>query len=297
LTEERAMASGFQGTKINPTRFHRSQLKFYFILLPLAAFMMLPILFLVCNAFKPMDELFAYPPAFIVKNPTLLNFKKLLLVASSTGIPPTRYILNSILLTVSVVLLSMGFSVSAGYALSKKRFRLKKVFFEVNTLALMFVPVAVGIPRYLLMVNLGLIDSFMANIIPLIVMPVGLFLVKQFIDQIPDSLIEAARIDGATDIYVLWKIIVPLTRPALATVAILSFQAAWSSVEASQLYINNESLKSFAYYMGTFISTNDTVAGMGISAASGLIMFLPNLFVFIFMQSKVMSTMAHSGIK
>ena len=160
----------------------------------------------------------------------------------------------------------------------------------------MFVPIAVTIPRFIIIVNLGLIDKFISNILPIIAMPVGLFLIKQFIDQIPDSLIEAARIDGAGEVTILFRVIMPMVKPALATVAILSFQSAWGATEASVYFINDESLKTFAYYISTFTATGNA-ATQGVSAASALIMFVPNLIIFIFMQSQVMDTMAHSGIK
>jgi len=294
----------YAGTKINPSRFHVSQLKFYAFLLPLAAFMALPIVFVLSNAFKPMDELFTYPPTFFVRNPTMLNFNKLIRTAGDTNIPASRYIFNTLSITVLTIVITLLLSVMAGYALSKKNFKIKKVLFEINTLALMFVPIAVAVPRYLIMVNLKLVDTFIANVIPLVVTPVGVFLIKQFVDTIPDALLEAARMDGANDIYILRSIIVPLAMPALATVAILSFQSSWGSLEASQLYINNEALKSFAYYLRTFIASVDTmrdggirVATAGMAAASALIMFVPNLIIFVFMQSRVMNTMAHSGIK
>ncbi len=161
----------------------------------------------------------------------------------------------------------------------------------------MFVPIAVTIPRFILIVNLGLVDRFISNILPIVAMPVGLFLIKQFIDQIPDALIEAAKMDGASELDILFKIIIPSVRPAIATVAIMSFQSAWGNVEASVYYLNNESLKTFAYYITTFTSATNTSITQGITAASALIMFLPNLIIFIVMQSKVMDTMAHSGIK
>ena len=142
-----------------------------------------------------------------------------------------------------------------------------------------------------------MVDRFIANILPIIAMPIGVFLLKQFVDQIPDPLIEAAKMDGAGEWTILFKVIIPMVRPAIATVAILSFQSAWGNVEASTLYINNESLKTFAYYITTFSSGGSTTVTQGITAASALIMFLPNLIIFICMQSKVMDTMAHSGIK
>jgi len=169
--------------------------------------------------------------------------------------------------------------------------------FEINTIALMFVPIAVAIPRYLVVANLGLIDNFWVHIVPMLALPVGLFLVKQFVDQVPDALIEAAKIDGANDFIIYRKIVLPQIRPAIATVGILSFQSVWNSVESSAIYINDESLRTFAFYMDTLSDANNTVAGAGVTAAASMVMFIPNLLIFIFMQSKVMDTMAHSGIK
>lgn len=289
--------AGFHGTKINPDRFDKSQLKFYLVLIPMAIFMGLPIVYIFSHAFKPMDELFAYPPKFFVKNPTFDNFTNLFEAMDLSGVPISRYLFNSFTSTLAIVLLTIVISALAGFALSKKKFKLKGIIFEINTLALMFVPIAVGIPRYLVIVRTGLIDNFWAHILPVLAMPMGIFLVKQFMDQLPDSLIEAAKIDGASDLRIFFQIIMPLVKPALATIAILSFQSAWNNVEPSTLYINNESLKNFAFYMSTLTSANNGVAGQGMAAASALIMFIPNLVIFIFMQGKVMNTMAHSGIK
>ncbi|MEO2077921.1 MAG: carbohydrate ABC transporter permease [Bacillus sp. (in: firmicutes)] len=291
--------SAFQGTKMNPSKFHKSQLKFLAFLIPLALFMALPIIFIFFHAFKPIDELFAYPPRFFVEKPTLQNFSDLFGQANESGIPMSRYLFNSIVITLIVVVLTIVISTMAGYALSKKDFKMKKAIFEINTLALMFVPAAVAIPRYLLIEKLGLINTFLVHILPLLAMPIGLFLVKQFIDQIPNELIEAAKLDGASDFHIFTKIILPLVKPAIATIAILSFQLVWNSVESSTLYVNNEGLKTFAFYMSTLTSqvSGNSVAGSGMAAAASLIMFVPNLIIFIILQSQVMNTMAHSGIK
>jgi ABC-type glycerol-3-phosphate transport system permease component len=173
------------------------------------------------------------------------------------------------------------------------------VLFTINTLALMFVPIAVSIPRFLVIEKLDLIDNFLVHILPGLAMPVGLFLLKQFMDQIPDAMIEAAQMDGATDVQIYWKIILPLIKPAIATIAILAFQASWNNADTSAMYLNQESLKTFAYYLSTLTTTTtgNTVAGQGLAAASSLIMFLPNLIIFIVLQSQVMNTMSHSGIK
>lgn len=281
---------------INPQHFSAGQIKLLLYIIPIAVIMGLPILFIFVNAFKPMDELFAYPPRFFVRNPTLQNFQKLFALSSETNIPASRYLFNSVVSTALVVFGNLAVAVMTAYVFSKRDFRGKNVFLTVNMLALMFLTVAVAIPRYFIIVYTGLQDSFFANVIPLIISPVNVFLVKQFIDQIPNALIEAAVIDGAGDFAILRKIIIPLSKSALATVAITSFQSAWGATEASTLYINNENLKTFSFYISTLTSSGG-VATAGVSAAATLIMFLPNLIIFIFCQSRVMNTMAHSGIK
>ena len=283
--------------RVNPSRFDKSQMKFYIYLIPLAVFMALPIIFIFCHAFKPMDELFAFPPKFFVSRPTLDNFTNLLAQSNDSGIPLSRYVFNSVVITLIVVLLSIVISSMAGFALSKMRFKSKGTLLEINNLALMFVPIAVMIPRYLVIDKIGIGDTYLAHILPTLAMPVGLFLIKQFMDQIPDELIEAATIDGANEFQIYHKIILPIVRPALATAAILVFQQVWNNIESSSLFVTSESLRTLAFYMNTLASTTNVVAGQGIAAAASLIMFLPNLILFVLLQSKVMNTMAHSGLK
>ncbi|MBN1963260.1 MAG: carbohydrate ABC transporter permease [Anaerolineae bacterium] len=293
--------TGIQNRGINPQGFHVSQIKFYVVLIPLAVVMLLPMVYIFSSAFKPPDELFAFPPRFLVVNPTLKNFTDLFSKLSTSGIPISRYLFNSILITVITVLASVLVSSTAAYALSKKRFKLKQTLFTINTVALMFVPVAVTIPRFLVIERLNLLNTFWVHILPVLALPVGLFLLKQFVDGIPDEVIEAAQIDGAGDWWIYWHIILPMIRPALATIAILTFQAAWNNAEISTLYVNDESLRTLAFYLSTLTSTAtaaaNTVAGQGIAAAAALIMFLPNLVMFIILQGQVMSTMSHSGLK
>lgn len=267
------------------------------VILPLVLFMGLPIIFIICHAFKPMDELFAFPPKFFVTRPTFDNFTKLFKASRTSGIPMSRYLFNSVIVTIAVVFSSIVFSTAAGFALSKLKFKGKISMMKINQAALMFVPVAVMIPRYLTINVLGLTDTYFAHILPLIPLPVALFLVKQFIDQVPDSLIEAAYIDGASEFKVYQSIIIPLIRPAIATAAILVFQQVWVNMETSNYYVSGEGLKTLTFYMNTLTSTNNTVAGQGIAAAASLIMFLPNLLIFIILQNSIMNTMAHSGIK
>ncbi|MDR0897915.1 MAG: carbohydrate ABC transporter permease [Oscillospiraceae bacterium] len=299
---------------MNPSRFERGQIKFLAYLVPFAIIMMLPIVFIVSNAFKPLDELFIYPPKMITTRPTLENFQNLTATSVNQAIPASRYLFNSLVSTLAVVILTVLITVCAAYCMSKKKYRLKKMLFELNTLSLMFVPVAVGIPRYFIVEQLGLVDSFLSGIIPALAMPIGLFLVKQFIDQLPNELLEASAIDGASDYFIVFRIVMPNILPALSTVAMLTFQSSWNSTDASVYYINNEALKNFAYYLTTLTATagnsNDlvsmltgagnvvsAVAGMGLAAAGTLLMFIPNVVLFIVLQSRVMNTMSHSGMK
>jgi ABC-type glycerol-3-phosphate transport system permease component len=286
-----------RGSGNNPSKFHKSQIKLYLFLIPFAFFMMLPIVFIINHAFKPLDELYAFPPRFLVEKPTLENFDNLFKLANASGIPLSRYVINSLIVTLAVVFLSIIISTMAGFVLSKKNFRGKLAIFEINNLALMFVPIAVTIPRFLTISFLGIDDTFFAHILPLLAMPVGLFLIKQFIDQIPDSLIEAAIIDGASDFKVYLKVILPLIKPAIATAAILAFQLVWNNIETSTLFTTSENMRTLAFFMSTLAADTNVVVGQGMAAVASLIMFAPNLILFILLQSMVMNTMSHSGLK
>jgi ABC-type glycerol-3-phosphate transport system permease component len=284
--------------KINPRKFHRDQLKFHIALMFLSIFMALPIIFIFNHAFKPFTELFAYPPRFFVQSPTLENFRLLINFSAESGMPLSRYVFNSVYVTILVIVLTLVISSLAAFALSKLEFKGKNTFNKINTLALMFVPLAVAIPRFFIIVNLGIFNTYWAHIIPLLAMPIGIFLLKQFMDQIPNELLEAAKIDGAGNMRVYWSIILPLVKPALVTVAILTFQASWGNVESSAIFMDKESIRTLPFYMDTLVSqSGNIVAGAGLSAVAGLVMFVPNLILFIILQNKVMNSMAHTGIK
>ena len=283
----------YKGKRINPKKFEPSQIKIMLIILPLVIFMGMPIIFITNHAFKPMEELFAFPPTFFVKNATFENFTKLMKFSSTSGIPLSRYIFNSLIVTVLTVGLSLLLTTLSAFALAKIKFKGRNLLVQINQIAIMFVATAVLIPRYLVICKLGLID----HVLPLVAMPVALFLVKQFVEQVPDSLLEAAYMDGATDFQVYLKVILPMIKPAIATASILVFQQVWTNMETSNYFFNDDSLKTLTFYMNTLVNANNSVAGQGMSAAASLIMFLPNLLLFIILQNKVMNTMASSGIK
>ena len=286
-----------KGQKINPKKFELGQLKIILIILPLVIFMGMPIIFIINHAFKPMEELFAFPPTFFVKNPTLDNFTKLMKFSNGSGIPLSRYIFNSLVVTVLTVGLALLLTTLSAFALAKIKFKGRNMLTQINQIAIMFVSTAVLIPRYIVICQLGLIDNLFAHILPLVAMPVALFLVKQFVEQVPDSLLEAAYMDGATDFDVYIKVIIPMIKPAIATASILVFQQVWTNMETSSYFFSDDSMKTLTFYMNTLVNVNNTVAGQGMSAAASLIMFVPNLVLFIILQNKVMNTMANSGIK
>lgn len=287
----------YKGKRINPQKFETGQIKIIVILLPLVIFMAMPLVFIANHAFKPMEELFAFPPTFFVKNATMENFTKLIKFSRTAGVPISRYVFNSVIVTALTVGLSLLFTTFAAFALAKLKFKGRDLMMTINQLAIMFVATAVLIPRYLVICNLGMIDSIWSHVLPLLAYPVSLFLVKQFVEQVPDALIEAAYIDGATDMTIYRKIIIPMTKPAIATAAILAFQQVWANMETSNYYINDDSMKTLTFYMNSLVSVNNTVSGQGMAAAATLIMFIPNLVLFVILQNNVMNTMAHSGIK
>ncbi|MEK4877957.1 MULTISPECIES: carbohydrate ABC transporter permease [Paenibacillus] len=284
--------------KFNPDKLHKDQLGFHVFLLVLSIFMVLPIVFIINNSFKPFTELFAYPPRFFVSQPTFENFRLLLHFSAESGLPLSRYVFNSVLTTTIVILSTLAVSSMAAFGLSKLHFKGKETFNKINTLALMFVPVAVAIPRFLIIEKMGIFNTYFAHIIPMLAMPIGIFLLKQFMDQVPDDLIEASKMDGGGNWRVYWSVMLPMVKPALVTVAILTFQASWGNAESSANFMNDESLRTLPFYLNTLVAqSGNIVAGAGLSAVAGLVMFLPNLILFIILQNKVMDSMAHTGIK
>lgn len=287
------------GITFNPKRYNKNQNGFHIFLITLSLFMGLPIIFVFNNAFKPFSELFKFPPQFFVRRPTIENFTRLISFSSESGIPVSRYIFNSVFTTLAVVLLSILLSSLAAFALSKLEFKGKHTLNKINQYSLMFVPVAVAIPRFLVLINIGIYNTYWAHILPLLAMPVGLFLVKQFMDtNVPQELMEAAKIDGAGNWRIWWSIALPLVKPALVTVAILAFQISWMNSEGSNLFVDQEALRTLPFYMSTVATAQgNIVVTAGVAAAAQLIMFVPNIIIFVVMQNKVMASMATSGIK
>lgn len=264
----------------------------------LAVFMSLPIIFIINHAFKPKNELFLFPPRFLAENPTWRNFELLFLHASGETVPFTRYLFNSVLVAAITVISVILVSTMAAYPLAKYKFHFKGVIMALIMVALMFAPETVSIPRYLIISGVGINNTYFGHILPFLASPVAVFLLIGFISQLPNDLLEAARIDGAGQLAIFFHLIVPLTLPAIATIAIFTFQAVWGDVETSTLFMQEETMRTLSFYVTSLLSgLQNNIAGQNLAAAAGLLMFIPNLAIFLIFQKKVLETMVHSGIK
>jgi len=258
------------------------------------SFMILPFVFAVVQSLKPMEELFAFPPKFFVRNPTSQNFLDLLMRTNNMWVPFERYIYNSFFITVLGTGLSVVVCSMAAFPLAKFTFPGSKAFERLIVLALLFVYEVTFIPQYILLSQLKLIDSIWVLIIPVVASPLGLYLMKNFMSQLPGDIIESATVDGCGTFAIFMRIVMPNVKPAWITLLILSFQSLWNRDTGS--YIFTEQLKNLPAIFRQ-ISASNTIATAGIASASAVILMLPPIAVFLFTQNKVVETMAYSGIK
>jgi len=268
----------------------------YAFMLALVGFTSLPLIYMVSTAFKPIDELFLFPPKFFVRNPTIENFKSLLMAVSSSTVPFTRYVFNSIFITCINVLGTVLVCSMGSYALVKHKLPGAKIAFKIILGALMFPGHVTQIPNYMVVNTLGLINTYSALIIPKLAVAYNFFLMKQFIEQLPDALIESARLDGANEWCVFWKIVMPSIQPAVATLVVFSFVANWNDYFSPLVFITSEAMKTLPLAIQT-IGGSANIARAGATAAATFLTTAPTVIIFVFMQSRVMQTMVHSGIK
>jgi ABC-type glycerol-3-phosphate transport system permease component len=256
-------------------------------------FMAIPLVYAINNAFKPLDELFIFPPKFFVRNPTLDNFFDLVAVMGDSWVPLSRYFANTVIITVVGTVGHILLASMAAYPLAKYKFPGSKVIFSVIVLSLMFSPHVTAIPNYMVMSGLGWIDTHASLIIPAMAFPLGLFLMKQFMEQIPDAILEAAKIDGASEYRIFWTIVMPNVKPAWLTLLILQFPILWGTNGGDFVY--SEELKTLNYALEQI--TLGGIARAGVGAAVALILMAVPITLFIISQSKVIETMSASGMK
>lgn len=279
--------------KGKPTRSVSGDILIISFLLFIGAFMVLPFIYTISTAFKPLDEIFLFPPSFFVRNPTFSNINDLFIILNSSWVPFTRYLFNTVFITFAgtlghVIIASLG-----AYVLSKHDFFGKKVIFSIIIMSLMFVGQVTYIPNYMILSKLHLINSYFSIIIPAFASPLGLFLMKQFMDGIPNSLMEAGKIDGAGELTIFWRIAMPVVKPAWMTLIIFSFQSLWNN--PANLYIYKEELKTLPFALGQIISGG--IARSGAASAVALVLMIVPITMFTATQNNIMETMSHSGIK
>ena len=267
---------------------------FLFLLL-ICAFMALPMVYSIIQSLKPIDEIFLYPPRFYVKNPTFENFVQVIGLAASLWVPFTRYLFNSLFITIVTTAVYLIIAAMAGYSLAKGKFRGREAIAQTVTLTLLFRAEVTAIPAYFIVAKLGMIDTFWALLLPPLAGSLGVFLIRQTVTvSIPDETLEAARIDGASEYRIFSKIVIPGIKPALLTTIIFTFQSMWNSAGTSQ-YIFSEALKELPTVLSTIAAGG--IARQGAASAVSVIVMIPPIIVFLISQSSVMETMSHSGMK
>lgn len=255
--------------------------------------MFLPTYYLIITAFKPIGEMYFTPPNFYVIRPTMQNFIDLFASMTSTWVPLSRYIFNTIFISLGATLGCLIIGSMAAYAISKVRFPGYNAMFQLIVYSLMISSTVTGIAHFLIYVALGWLNTYTISIVPTWASTLGLYLMKNFIDaNVPDSMIEAARIEGCSEFRIYLTIVMPLVKPAWLTLMVTVFQNVWNTGASN--YVYSENLKTFDNAINSIISSSGS-QGAG-SAATVIMMSVP-IIVFIISQSKIVETMGSSGMK
>lgn len=271
----------------------KNDIGIFIFLILLGAFMVFPIYIAIISSIKPINELFIMPPKLYSLDPTLDNFKDLFQVANNSWVPFSRNVFNSLFVTITATVFHVIFACMAAFILAKCRFPGGKLLNKIVVISLLFNSTVTYIMQYIVMAGMGMINTYAALIFPLIPASMGLFLMIQSIGQIPDAMIEAAKVDGASLFSICWGIVMPNSRPALMTIIIFEFQAAWNAAGGSVVY--DEALKTIPTVVQQIALAG--LSRQGAIAASAVVLMIPPLVIFIIAQGQVMETMAHAGMK
>ena len=276
-----------------PNRSRVGNFFIYSMLALVACAMAFPLVFAICSALKPLDELFRFPPTLFPRQPTLDNFSDLLVTMGQSWVPFSRYITNTVFLTVVGTVGNVIIGSLAAYVLAKYDFPLSRAFFSLVVTALMFNGYVTAIPNYLLMSRMGIVDTYWAILLPSVAAPMGMFLMKQFMEGIPMALIESAQIDGARQMRIFWQIVMPNVKPAWLTMIIFSVQGLWNSKASTVIY--SEAKKTLVYALQQIQAGG--IARTGQAAAVTVVVMIVPIITFVLSQSQILETMASSGLK
>ena len=257
-------------------------------------FMFIPMYYVVIQSLKPLDELFMFPPKFIVMQPTLENFSDLFTLMGDSWVPFSRYIFNTVFITICGTVGNLIFASMAAYSLAKLRFPGRNAIFQIIVMSLMFHSTVNQVTHFIILSAFGWIDTYLSIIVPSMATTIGLYLMKQFMEtSVPDTVLESARLDGASEFRTYLIIAMPMVKPAWLTLIIECFKNLWNS--GSSIYIHSEELKTFNYAIQQILSGG--IARSGAGAAATVVMMLVPIMVFVLNQSQIIETMGSSGMK
>lgn len=278
-------------------RYTRSKAgNFFYVLFLVAfgAFSVLPLIYSIATSLKPLDELLIFPPRFFVTRPTLENYLALPGLLSNLRVPLSRYIFNSLFISLFSTFLYVVVATMAAFVLARSEIKGKKIIFTLVQFALLFNTYTLGVPRYLIYSYTGMIDTYWVMILPHVASTMGVFLMKQYMEgAIPVALLEAARIDGAGPFRIFWQIVLPIVKPCLLTLTLFGFREAWATIPDGTVF--SETLKTLPTIMGQI--TSGGIARSGSAMAVTVIMMIPPILVYMISQSNVMESMSSAGIK
>ena len=264
------------------------------VLTIMGLFMFLPMYYVVIQAFKPLDELFMFPPRFYVINPTLDNFGDLFVLLSDSWVPFSRYIFNTVFITICGTCGNLVFSSMAAYSLAKLRFPGRNTIFQIIVMSLMFHSTVNQVTHFIILSAFGWVDTYLSIIVPSMASTMGLYLMKQFMQSsVPDTVLESARLDGASEFRTFLIIAMPMVKPAWLTLIIECFKSLWNS--GASIYIHSEELKTFNYAINQIVTGG--IARSGAGAAATVVMMSVPILVFVLNQSQIIETMGSSGMK
>ena len=288
-----AIITLLQPKRRKPNRSFWGDLGIYTMLFIIAVAMAFPLVFSIASSLKPLDELFRFPPKVFPDHPTFDNFSDLIVTMGQSWVPFSRYLINTVLITFLGTLGHVIIASMAAFVLAKYDFPGGKTFFKIVVTALMFSGYVTGIPNYVIMSKLGMIDTYWAIILPAFAAPIGLFLMKPNMESLPDALIEAAHLDGAGEMRIFWTIVMPNVKPAWLTIIIFSVQGLWNTNAATVIY--SESKKTLVYALQQIQAGG--IARAGQAAAVSVVVMLVPIIIFICSQNQIMETMSSSGLK
>lgn len=276
------------------TRSRVGNVVYVVFLLLFGIFSVLPLIYCITTSFKPLDELMIFPPRFLVTRPTAQNYLALPGLLSNLRIPLSRYIFNSVFISLVTTVLYVFISTMAAFVLTKSHIKGKKVIFKAIQYALLFNAFTLAIPQYLIFSYLKMIDTYWVYVLPYLASTMGVFLMKQYMEgSVPDALLEAARIDGAGYFRTFWEIVFPMVKPCCMTLTLFAFRDVWSGVPGGTIF--SEALKTLPAIMTQI--TAGGIARAGSAMAVTVIMMLPPILVYMISQSNVLESMNSAGIK